>query len=808
MAKLLLVLTLVTGLSSCILHVGKNDCLDDGTTNTEVINASTTIRPYNNLLHNAASQYCRLESPNSSAPDPGINGGCSGVRDPNDSSTWPEYDSCIKICMVNQGIQLQDPLYTAPDPAYNPNPDWYSLGVNIPHNTDIRIAAEGSIQNCQPNPLLSSIGHPKSLNGDFPDRAEILEFDPSTGTNTKLTIQETKDNTIVSTFFSSNAPLAITSLMNGEAMSLDIYPETPVNLALNDYEDLKITIDGNDIWAMTHGEPITGYINSATEAIAVNGSRIWIENPMSGSPEIVTASKQKADGSASDPSFRWVIRGRFYGCNVADDVTNLEYIFRPASVGRPDISDVGSAVPTNGIVTSPAATDNYILYVRYIDSDGVYIDASSASLAGNSGSYDVSIAFGKPERQGALSRLAERTIERFMTIFYGHYDPGTGERANNGLVQGLYVGIVENTNFKQILIAALTIYVMFYGFALTLGVNSQNLSVSHYFATLLKFAIVIAIIQPNSWEFFTSYLFNIFIEGIHDAVEFFSVANLASFDTGSGIVYVPSNSDATPFGFVNNVYQYLFSPNTLTRLGALMFSSLLGFIYGIIIFVFAFKLLFIFAKMLIYYVFAMIAIAVLLIASPFYFIFLLLTQTENTFFQWFRELVHHALIPVMMLSSMALVFEIIRIVIMGTLNFEVCTICFLSPVLNFAEWVGNKIPVPLPNFSSFCLLKIYSIKQFEGFDLYRYAIMPVNFMDILMLLILMHVTASILSWSLKIAAAIPGTTSGAVERAAKGFIGFGKRASGYNMLKKAAGKAAGKAKKSAKRGVLRKMGMK
>lgn len=256
-----------------------------------------------------------------------------------------------------------------------------------------------------------------------------------------------------------------------------------------------------------------------------------------------------------------------------------------------------------------------------------------------------------------------------------------------GLTQVMYNKLVSNQMFVSAVQAALTLLVIVYAMLFMLGMIQEP--VPHFIKRVIRAAIVIQLISPNSWAFFNEYLFIFFIEGMNWFISilaggFMGVAPAAGVD--------PSTI-SNPFMFADITLSKFLSPQTWLKMFALLFASPIGFIYIILIIVGMLMFIKALLKAAILYVLSMLVISLLLILAPIFIAFLLFDSTKSYFNKWIQTLLNYLFQPVLVFVALAIFNVFVYSALYQLLHFRVCwhNVLYLNfglfsiPIFSFFE---------------------------------------------------------------------------------------------------------------------------
>ncbi len=247
--------------------------------------------------------------------------------------------------------------------------------------------------------------------------------------------------------------------------------------------------------------------------------------------------------------------------------------------------------------------------------------------------------------------------------------------------------------FMRIVKLSLILYIILYGMQFALGLVS--ISGQDVFIRIFKLAVVIELFQPNSWDFFNHYFFQLFISGRDQLI--------------ATITGDYSTNKVGVFGFVDNLFNVFFAPGTWLKVIALLpyvvgFLFLVGLIFVIIMYVF------IIAKVIVSYLLAVVTVSFLVSLAPIFITLLIFNRTKKYFDNWIKVLVDYALQPVLMFTVLYITNLIFMELWNATMNFKVCYGGVYNIYFPLKSWTKGLIdnwslgciqgykPTELPNF--------------------------------------------------------------------------------------------------------------
>lgn len=336
-----------------------------------------------------------------------------------------------------------------------------------------------------------------------------------------------------------------------------------------------------------------------------------------------------------------------------------------------------------------------------------------------------------------------------------------------GITQDMYERFVKNSLFINVIRGVMVLLLVVYGFMFMLGMVQQAQEV--FIRTTLRIAIISTLISPASWEFFSTYLFGIFINGTN-----LMIGLLAGDFVGAGNDVDVKN----PFTFINGTMTRFFNMNTFIKLVGLLFASPIGILYIIAMLVGIFYFLFAVLRAAILYIIAMLAISLLLVLAPLFISLMLFNFTKGYFDKWILSLINYLFQPVMVVTALSIFNVFVYSAIYALLHYRVCWDTVFSVTIPLGE-LGD-FEVPIFNF--------YLPKGGLDGGSPLASGMPIGFFMILIFLIITNAMLKFVTYMGDLTAKLTGSAS--LAKAAEETL-----ASGIGIIKGAGALAAEGAKK-------------
>jgi type IV secretory pathway VirB6-like protein len=230
----------------------------------------------------------------------------------------------------------------------------------------------------------------------------------------------------------------------------------------------------------------------------------------------------------------------------------------------------------------------------------------------------------------------------------------------------LYQTFIDNENYQLAVFAAMTLMVVIFGIAFTIGVAQP--SFGQALIRLFRIAIVAAMISPAGWAFFSdpengAGVVAFFNDGTDDLIK-----GVTEISTG---VQAPEGS--TPFYQFDKLAEFLIHPETIV---AIMGATFAGGPYGLAMGGLMMFAVAGFVKLLIHalriYAVSYVARSLLLGVAPIFIVFLLFDKTRQLFMSWINALVSLSLQPILFFTFLSFFLVLIESASKDILGTEFC----------------------------------------------------------------------------------------------------------------------------------------
>jgi type IV secretory pathway VirB6-like protein len=263
-----------------------------------------------------------------------------------------------------------------------------------------------------------------------------------------------------------------------------------------------------------------------------------------------------------------------------------------------------------------------------------------------------------------------------------------------GLLTKLYLGLISNSVYKNLVRLLLTLMLTFYGLGYLLGLTS--FTQSELLTRLLKIGFIYLLIGEDGWNIYNATFVRFFKAGVDYLV--FSVAGAFNSENNMIALYIRDGNfydKSILFAGIERNLFLIFSRPVLAKIFGLTFVSLFGILYVVLIVYSLFTYIFAVANAILLYLTAQIFISVLLAIGPIFFIFLLFEKTKNMFENWLKNLMSFALQQIFLLT----VFSFFNIIIYDMIKF----------ILSYSVCWAPIIVIKTPPFGHIELLRFWKI---------------------------------------------------------------------------------------------------
>jgi type IV secretory pathway VirB6-like protein len=273
----------------------------------------------------------------------------------------------------------------------------------------------------------------------------------------------------------------------------------------------------------------------------------------------------------------------------------------------------------------------------------------------NGGDYQVKVATqtSRPPIAAAINKIVDYIQSTIAQAAQKLYENATCTGSSSGQGCVAYISLIR---------LLLILYIMFSGLLFILGM--ANISQQDLVIKALKFGTVVMLLQKQSWDFFTQHFLDIYIRG-----------SQAIFAKATNAV-VGATGGSGSWAFVDASMSLIINdPLFLYLLLSLVFASVLGIVYFIML-IYA---VFLFIKAIFHgiktYVFSILMVGFLTALTPIMLPLLLFGLSKEIFFRWIGALSRFALEPIVFLTGLIILSNISLNILKQILAYGVCWNC-------------------------------------------------------------------------------------------------------------------------------------
>ncbi len=277
---------------------------------------------------------------------------------------------------------------------------------------------------------------------------------------------------------------------------------------------------------------------------------------------------------------------------------------------------------------------------------------------------------------------------------------------NYGQAQRVYKMLINDSRYKAILNVSLILMITFYGVGYLMGVS--EFSQSEIIGRVIKIGVIYLFVGNSGWYWFEKF----FVQFFKNGTDYLAFVMATSFDRSPELKQAVDNYNfydkSVLFSSVDKVFGMFFSSAVQKKVSALLFASIFGWAYLIIIYWGFMAYVYAVANAILLYLTSQIFISILFVLGPIFLISLLFNQTKEMFDKWLSQLISFSLQQIFLLTTLSffnmMMYEVIKL----SLGFRVCwddvwviniitrikllsfwTVASMPPRLNSQTGVGN-----------------------------------------------------------------------------------------------------------------------
>ncbi|MFZ4540914.1 MAG: type IV secretion system protein [Rickettsiales bacterium] len=216
----------------------------------------------------------------------------------------------------------------------------------------------------------------------------------------------------------------------------------------------------------------------------------------------------------------------------------------------------------------------------------------------------------------------------------------------NAASENLFYAFTTSPAYQTSVAAALTLMVLFFGVGFMIGIVQA--SFGQILIRMIKMGIIITLISPGGWTFFSEYVIQFFNDGTDQLI-----GSVMEIGTGQRMSY-DQYGNAQPFTAIDGIAQFMLSPSMIiTMIGTITNGGSYGLAMGMLLMLTFGG----FVKLLIdglkVYALSYMIRALLLGVAPVFFIFMLFQKTNQLFMGWVNMMVSISLKPILFFTFLS-----------------------------------------------------------------------------------------------------------------------------------------------------------
>ncbi|RZI46016.1 type IV secretion system protein [Rickettsiales endosymbiont of Peranema trichophorum] len=287
-------------------------------------------------------------------------------------------------------------------------------------------------------------------------------------------------------------------------------------------------------------------------------------------------------------------------------------------------------------------------------------------IADTHGSYHISLY--KKSKTSLVSGFVQNVIHSIKAYMFGKDDqPGIVHMVFNDMTDQM-LGTIQ---------ALLVFYIAYTGLCFTLGIS--QITQQEAVIRLLKIIIVLQLISKGSWDFFNTYLLNLFINGSLDLIAMIAADQSVSFS--SDFKLTPGAIAQDPyvvFRILDEPLRQIFTREVWLKLLAFSLSSFALFIPGVTLILAVLIYALTICKVILIYMLSLVGTGLLLIIAPFFISMLLFHYTKEMFEGWLKELLSLTLQPLLVFGMLRIMNTLLFVGLKVALGFTICKTCLID----------------------------------------------------------------------------------------------------------------------------------
>jgi type IV secretory pathway VirB6-like protein len=269
------------------------------------------------------------------------------------------------------------------------------------------------------------------------------------------------------------------------------------------------------------------------------------------------------------------------------------------------------------------------------------------------------------------------------------------EESEMGQAERVYKLLITDTRYKAIVNVSLIMMFTFYGLSFLMGVSELNHS--ELTNRIIKIGLIYLFIGETGWYWFDQIIVKFFKNG----ADYLSFVMASSFDSSPDIASAIKTGDyydkSVLFRSVDQVFNMFFSPAIQKKISALLFASIFGWAYLLIILSSFMLYVYSVANAVLLYLTSQVFISILFTLGPIFFVFTLFSQTKDMFNNWLNQLIGLSLQQIFLLTTLAFFNMLMYEVVKMSLGYKICwdevwTINIITRISLMSFWTIASLP--------------------------------------------------------------------------------------------------------------------
>ena len=267
--------------------------------------------------------------------------------------------------------------------------------------------------------------------------------------------------------------------------------------------------------------------------------------------------------------------------------------------------------------------------------------------------------------------------------------------ADVGQAERIYKLLIADSRFKSITTMCFVMMFTFYGVGYLMGTSELNHS--EIMNRIIKIGLIYLFIGEQGWYWFDTIIVKFFKNG----TDYLAFMMASSFDDSPTIATAIATGDyydkSVLFSSVDEVFSMFFSQAVQKKISALLFASIFGWAYLLIIYNSFMLYIYAVSNAVLLYLTAQVFISILFTLGPIFFIFTLFTQTKDMFDNWLKQLIGFSLQQIFLLTTLAFFNMLMYEVIKMSLGYKICwdevwTINIITRITLLSFWNIASLP--------------------------------------------------------------------------------------------------------------------